>query len=137
MASLSTACETAASNNTVIDQNHGNDISPWIMITDHKDGTPSLNCTIANNIAYRSISASGTDVTADHNFVVGRDHPELLYDLFVSPDDLDFHLQTNTTTQADIIDQGALFADMISSEIDRDGVERAQAPDLGAYETVP
>jgi hypothetical protein len=124
-------------NNTVIDQNHDNDISPWIMVTDHKNGTPSRNCIVANNIAYRSISASGTDVTADHNFVVGRDNPDVLYDLFVDPDNLDFHLLVNDTTLADIIDQGASFADMASSAIDRDGVIRSGAPDLGAYEAVP
>lgn len=121
-------------NNTVIDQNHDNDTSPWIMITDHKNGTPSESCTIANNIAYRSISASGMDVSEHHNYVVGRDNASLLSDLFAEPGDLDFHLRDNAFTREHIIDQGVLFSDMISSELDRDHVERAGAPDLGAYE---
>ena len=121
-------------NNTVIDQDHDNDVSPWIMITDHKNGTPSQNCILANNIAYRSVSASGDNVTEAHNFVVGRDNPSLLYDLFTDPDDFDFHLQSNDQTLENIIDQGEFFADMASSEIDRDGKARIAAPDLGAYE---
>ena len=71
-------------NNTVIDQDYANSISPWIMITDHKNGTPSDNCTIANNIAYRSISAGGTEVSEHHNYVVGRENSSLLYDLCLS-----------------------------------------------------
>ncbi len=121
-------------NNTVIDQNHDNDMSPWIMITDHKNGTPSENCAVANNIVYRSISASGMDVTEHHNFLLGRDNASLLDDLFVRPDDLDFHLRDNTFTREHIIDRGAVFSDMVSSELDRDNVERSGAPDLGAYE---
>ena len=121
-------------NNTVIDQNHDNDISPWIMITDHKNGTPSQNCIMANNIAYRSVSASGDNVTEAHNFVVGRDNPELLYDLFADPDHFDFHLLAGFQTAESIIDQGEFFTDMTSSEMDRDGVARTAPPDLGAYE---
>lgn len=104
------------------------------MITDHKNGTPSEDCTIANNIVYRSISASGSDVSEHHNYVVEQDNAPLLDDLFVSPDDLDFHLRDNPITREHIIDQGAVFTDMISSELDRDHVERTGAPDLGAYE---
>lgn len=121
-------------NNTVIDQNHDNGISPWIMITDHKNGTPSENCTIANNIAYRSIGASGTDVAEHHNYVVGQDNASLLFDLFADPDDFNFHLRDNSLTRENIIDQGEVFAGMISSALDRDQVERTGAPDLGAYE---
>jgi hypothetical protein len=121
-------------NNTVIDQNYDDNPNPWIMITNHKDGTPSENCTIANNIVYRSIGASGIDVTEHHNYVIGASNSSQLHDLFVSPDDLDFHLLDNALTRENIIDQGESFADMISSEMDRDDVERAGAPDLGAYE---
>jgi hypothetical protein len=65
---------------------------------------------------------------------VELDNAHSLDDLFVSPDDLDFHLRDNTLTREYIIDQGALFSDRISSELDRDHVERIGAPDLGAYE---
>jgi len=123
-------------NNTVIDQTHDDDVSPWIMVTSHKDGTPSENCIVANNIAYRNISVSGTDMTEENNYVVGRDNSDLLDELFRGPDDLDFHLIDSTLTRESIINQGGVYADMISSEFDRDGVERSGAPDLGAYEAL-
>jgi hypothetical protein len=121
-------------NNTVIDQDYDNDPNPWIMITAHKDGTPSENCIIANNIAYNAVRATGTNVSGEHNYIVGSGNSTLLYDLFISPDDLDFHLLDNTLTRENIIDQGEVFSDAISTEIDRDHLERAGAPDLGAYE---
>lgn len=121
-------------NNTVIDQNYDNDTSPWIMVTDHKDGTPSENCVVANNIVHRSISVSGTDVVARNNYVIGRDNSADLYDLFADPDNLDFHLITSDLTTEYIIDQGELFAGMISATLDRDDQPRVDAPDLGAYE---
>jgi hypothetical protein len=121
-------------NNTVIDQGYGNDTSPWIMVTDHKNGTPSRNCTVANNIVSRSISVSGTNVAERHNYIIGHGNSAQLDDLFVNPDDFDFHLQNNTLTLASIIDQGEVFPEMISSEVDRENVARMAFPDLGAYE---
>jgi hypothetical protein len=121
-------------NNTVIDQNHDNDISPWIMITDHKDGTPSQNCVVANNIAYRSLSVEGNNVAERNNYIIGRDNAAQLTDLFLDPDTFDFHLITSDLTTDNIIDKGEAFAEMVSSELDVENQPRAGAPDLGAYE---
>jgi hypothetical protein len=121
-------------NNTVIDQNDGNDTSPWILVTDHKDGTPSQNCTIANNIVFRSVSVSGTGVQERNNLVIGQGNYAQLYDLFIHPDDFDFRPLTGALTLEKIIDRGELFPGMMSSVIDRNGVARTGAPDLGAYE---
>lgn len=117
-----------------IDQDHTNATSPWIMVTDHKDGTPSENTIVANNIVYRSVSASGIDVTASNNYLVGRDNADLLDDIFADPDNFDFHLERSDLTLGSIIDQGESFEGMISSEVDRDDTVRTGPPDLGAYE---
>ncbi|MDA8138754.1 MAG: hypothetical protein M0036_08875 [Desulfobacteraceae bacterium] len=42
------------------------------MVTDYKDGTPSENCVVASNIAFRSLSVEGTNVTERHNHIIGR-----------------------------------------------------------------
>jgi len=122
-------------NNTVIDQNHDNDMSPWIQVVDHKDGTPSENCIVANNIVYRSLNADGINVTTGRNYVIGRNNSALLYDLFVDPDNDDFHLKVNSLTQTNLIDQGETYADQVSSQMDLENSPRVGAPDLGALES--
>ncbi len=121
-------------NNTVIDQTYGNDTSPWIMVTAHKDGTPSQNVVVANNIAFRAISVEGADVVERHNYVIGRDNSDRLADLFADAEGFDFHLVTSDLTTENVIDKGESFTAMVSSELDRDNQPRAGAPDLGAYE---
>ncbi|MBN1183938.1 MAG: right-handed parallel beta-helix repeat-containing protein [Bacteroidales bacterium] len=121
-------------NNTVIDMTPGDDISPWILITDHKNGTPSENCIVANNIAFRSISVNGKNVEQMNNYIVGRNTYENIYNLFVDPDNLDFHLIKSDTTTKNIIDKGLKFNDKVSSKMDRDEASRVGAPDIGAYE---
>lgn len=124
-------------NNTVIDQKDGNDISPWIRITDHKNGTPSANVTVANNIAASSISVSGSNVVENNNYVIGKSEFAQIYQLFVDPDALDLHLKSNELTLDTIIDAGEIFPNLISSDIDRDHMQRDGLPDLGAYEYHP
>jgi hypothetical protein len=121
-------------NNTVIDQNPGNETSPWIMVTNHKDGTPSENCIVANNIVYRSISAEGYNVTQQNNYIIGDANNSQIYDLFSDPDHFDMHLLNNELTSANIIDQGIVNNGTVSSEIDKDKNTRSLLPDLGAYE---
>lgn len=122
-------------NNTVIDQNYDNDMSPWIHIVPHKDGTPSENCILANNIVYRDLGAEGHEMTVSNNYVIGRNNSALLYDLFVAPDNFDFHLQDNSVTREHLIDQGEIFGDQVSSEMDQENSTRTGAPDLGALES--
>lgn len=113
-------------NNTVVDINGITPGPSWIMITDHKDGTPSSECLIRNNIA-NSISA-GNGVTEDHNYKISYSQYS---DIFVSPADFDFHLKPGTA----VIDTGS--AGLIPP-YDRDGNARVSGSsvDLGAYEYI-
>jgi parallel beta-helix repeat protein len=123
-------------NNTVIDQIPGDDTSPWIMITSHKNGSPSENCIVANNIASSSISATGSNVQEYNNYVLGKSNYNTIYDAFVDPDNNNFHLLNNDFTNAHIIDKGTFLDGMISSDMDKDLIKRTSLPDLGAYEVV-
>jgi hypothetical protein len=121
-------------NNTVIDQVPDDGISPWIMITGHKNGAQSENCIVANNIVSSSVSVSGENVEEMNNYILGKSNYDMAYQLFVDPDNFDFHLLDNETTKTEIIDKGHPFVTMISSIMDKDLKERESVPDLGAYE---
>lgn len=121
-------------NNTVIDQVPDDNICPWIMITEHKNGTPSENCTVANNIIASSVKVSGENVEEMNNYILGKSNYDQVYQLFVDPDNFNFHLLDNETTQANIIDQGHPFLTNLSSIMDKDLKSRVSVPDLGAYE---
>ncbi|MBN1951551.1 MAG: right-handed parallel beta-helix repeat-containing protein [Bacteroidales bacterium] len=121
-------------NNTVIDQVPGDDISPWIMITEHKDGTESSNCTIANNIVSSTISFSGDEVTASHNFAFGKQNYDSVYVMFTDPAHNDFTLLDNAYTREKVIDRGMVFDKLVSSKLDIELTSRDELPDLGAYE---
>ncbi len=121
-------------NNTVIDQLEGDDLSPWIKITDHKNGTPSENCLVANNIAFRSIDVEGPNVEERNNYIIGRSNYSQLNDLFKDPARFDLNLQVNSLTNEYIIDKGEVIEGLLSSEIDKDQNYRTLFPDLGALE---
>lgn len=110
-------------NNTVVDINQVSPGPPWIRIDDHKDGTPSQNGLVRNNLT--TDLSSGTNVTEDYNVIVG-----VLADHFVNyPDDMRL-IATSTA-----IDAGeAAF----SPSLDADEVARPQGKgvDAGAYEYV-
>ncbi len=121
-------------NNTVIDQIPDDNISPWIMITEHKSGESSRNCVIANNIVSSSVSAKGINVEEHNNFIFRRNNYYLIYNAFVNPDANDFHLLLNDFTRSNIVDKGILYNNLVSSTVDKDGLQREGLPDLGAYE---
>lgn len=121
-------------NNTVIDQIPGDDLSPWIRISNHKNGSPSENCLIINNIAMRTISVEGSNVTERNNYVIGHDNYSQLADLFVNPAGFDLNLLTNELTIENIIDKGEKVDGLVSSEIDKAQNERTLPPDIGAFE---
>ncbi|MBN1117343.1 MAG: right-handed parallel beta-helix repeat-containing protein [Bacteroidales bacterium] len=123
-------------NNTVIDQVTGDDVSPWILIHEHKNGTESNNCTIANNIVSSSVSYSGENVEAGNNFVFGKSNYDSVLFMFVDPQNNDFHLLDNAYTRNNIIDKGMVFKSLVSSQADLEQELRADSPDLGAYEYV-
>ncbi|MDF1546985.1 MAG: right-handed parallel beta-helix repeat-containing protein [Bacteroidales bacterium] len=121
-------------NNTVIDQIPGDDLSPWIMITDHKNGTPSENCLIVNNIVSRAVNAEGNNVLEKKNYIIGHNNYSQNAEIFINPDQFNFHLLINDFTNQNIIDKGEFINGLLSSEIDKDNVNRTVPPDIGAYE---
>jgi hypothetical protein len=113
-------------NNTVIDLQEGEPGPPWIMVTDHKDGTPSQNVIVRNNLA-TDYSLEGINVVADHN--IEFTHAQAAA-LFVAPP-FDLHLLTGSAA----LDVGS--ADQ-APPLDVEGIPRPQGAgfDLGAYEKV-
>ena len=111
-------------NNTVFDDRRGTDPGPpWIRVVAHKDGTPSENVVIRNNLA-ATITLEANDSVEDHN--LRFDDPAAL---FVDSSAYDFHLL-----------EGSAAVDAGSSEdapaFDFEGIPRPQgdAVDLGAFE---
>jgi parallel beta-helix repeat protein len=109
-------------NNTVIDNVEGQPGPPWIMVTDHKDGTPSSNVVVRNNLS-ADLSLEGDNVTGDHNLVFDD-----ATTLFVAPP-FDLHLVPG----AEAIDAGN---PELAPDTDIEGRARPQGAgyDLGAYE---
>ncbi|MEB2323231.1 MAG: right-handed parallel beta-helix repeat-containing protein, partial [Sorangiineae bacterium] len=110
-------------NNTVIDVNDRTPGPPWIMVTAHKDGTPSENVVVRNNLA-TAFKVSGTNVTEDHDTKLTD-----LAAFFVDPASFDLHLLPN----APAVDTGSAE---LAPPLDADGIARPQGAgvDLGAYE---
>jgi len=109
-------------NNTVIDLAEGQPGPPWIMVTDHKDGRPSENVVVRNNLS-TDLSLEGINVTGDHNLVFDDASA-----LFVAPP-FDLHL----LPAAAAIDAGT---PELAPVVDIEGMHRPQGAgfDLGAYE---
>jgi len=109
-------------NNTVIDLAEGQPGPPWIMVTAHKDGRPSENVIVRNNLS-TDFSLEGNNITDDHNLLI-----EDASQLFVAAP---FDLRLISTAAA--IDSGS--ADLAPA-LDILGVHRPQGAgyDLGAYE---
>jgi len=109
-------------NNTVIDLAEGQPGPPWIMVTDHKDGRPSENVVVRNNLS-TDLSLEGINVTGDHNLVFDDASA-----LFVAPP-FDLHL----LPAAAAIDAGT---PELAPIVDIEGMHRPQGAgfDLGAYE---
>ncbi len=114
-------------NNTVLDLNAVEPGPPWIMVTDHKDGTQSSDVLVRNNLA-AELSLEGVRVTADHNLVLPSD----LSGFFVDASRHDVHLAAGSKA----IDEGTSEGAPV---FDADGVARpyGAAADLGAYEYAP
>ena len=109
-------------NNTVVDLDQSSPGPPWIMVNPHKDGRPSQNVVVRNNLA-TDFSLQGTNVVADHNLEITNAAA-----LFVAPP-FDLHLRPGTTA----VDAGSLA---LAPPRDIEGVRRPRgaAVDLGAYE---
>jgi hypothetical protein len=120
---LSGAINCRIINNTVIDRDPATEISPWIRIGDHKDGSRSEGCVVRNNIYYRTLSMDSEQIE-DHNLQVSN------YDSnFVDFSRLDVLLKEGSSA----IDAGS---SEMAPAVDIRGVSRPQgdAYDIGAYE---
>ncbi len=111
-------------NNTVVDLDNSDSSKPWIMIGDHKDGTPSSNCIIRNNIT--PTVKEGTGVTIDHNLLVSYSE----YDTYFVDFD-NFNLQLKQGTPA--VDAGS-ESEAPSIDIHRNSRPWGDGYDIGAYE---
>ncbi len=113
-------------NNTVLDPSP--DKTPggsWIMIDNHKDGRPSTNCVVANNVA-NSLNAKGFEI----NNVVFNSYKEYS-DNFVEYANNNFHLKKESI----LIDKAdAKYAP--EKDIENTNRNIGIAPDIGAYEYV-
>src|SRR5512137_2012537 len=67
-------------NNTVLDLNAVDPGPPWIMVTAHKDGTPSRDTLVRNNLT-TDLSVSGDNVVADGNLILPADPVGFFVDL--------------------------------------------------------
>jgi hypothetical protein len=113
-------------NNTVIDLEPGSPGPPWIMVAPHKDGRPSENVIVRNNLA-TDFSLQGTDVVADHNLEFTNAAALFAAPLF------DLHLRPTASSAIDV--GSAASAPLLDAE----RVPRPQGGgvDLGAYERCP
>jgi parallel beta-helix repeat protein len=113
-------------NNTVLDNNNTPEPDPWIMVTDHKNGTPSSGVIVRNNIA-TDFSFSG-GVTEDHNIEFTMNEASTY---FVDPSGGTGNYHLKATSSA--IDAGSGVS---APNIDKDGTTRPKGNgfDIGAYE---
>lgn len=111
-------------NNTVIDVNSVSPGPPWIMVHAHKDGRPSSNVVVRNNLS-TDFSLAGNNLTTDHNLEFLQANAATL---FVAPP-YNLHLLPGTAA----VDTGSAT---LAPPIDIEGVPRPQGPafDLGAHE---
>lgn len=111
-------------NNTVIDPNLTDTIRPWIMITNHKNGTVSSGSVIRNNIS-PSVNA-GTETAASNNLISNSGN---LAQIFENPAQLDYRLKMGGLA----IDTGT---SLNAPALDFMGLSRlvGGGVDIGAYE---
>jgi len=114
-------------NNTVLDLNTVDPGPPWIMVTAHKDGTPSRDTLVRNNLT-ADLSVSGDNVVADGNLLLPADPAGYFVD--------QAHLDVRLAAGSPAIDRGVAGQ---SPAADADGIARPQGGgvDVGAYEFAP
>ncbi|HSW56348.1 MAG TPA: choice-of-anchor Q domain-containing protein [Ignavibacteriaceae bacterium] len=113
-------------NNTVVDNNLTPSPDPWIMVNNHKNGTPSSGVTVRNNIATDYSLTGG--VTEDHNIEITMNQASTY---FINPSGGTGNYHLISTSPA--IDAGS---NLLAPNIDKDGIARPQGTgfDIGCYE---
>ncbi|MEZ5867120.1 MAG: choice-of-anchor Q domain-containing protein [Defluviimonas denitrificans] len=121
------ALNTEIVNNTVVDINGHKNNYPWIMLSPHKNGTPSKNVDIANNIAMQIRVKPNPSLghTVLNNVIPGS-----IFNDFTAPGNQDYTLKSGSSA----IDKGAAA---YAPQDDLVGAARpkGKAPDAGAYES--
>jgi hypothetical protein len=114
-------------NNTVLDLNAVDPGPPWILVTAHKDGTPSRDALVRNNLA-SEIQVSGEAVVADGNLLLPADPSGYFVDLA--------RLDVRLAAGSPAVDGGIAGQ---APSADAAGVARPQGAgvDVGAYELAP
>ncbi|MEQ9440665.1 MAG: LamG-like jellyroll fold domain-containing protein [Cyclobacteriaceae bacterium] len=110
-------------NNTVVKNKGNNPNTPWIAVFDHKDGRPSTNNLMRNNLTSDIESTVGT--AEDHNLIVTNYEAQ-----FVDAAGYDFHLKPLSTAIDAGTSEGAPLLDL-------EKVPRSEPIDIGCYEYVP
>ena len=115
-------------NNTVVNSEGNPGTAPWILVTDHKNGTPSRDVVVANNIAmsFKGESSVPLNVVFRDNSVVG-----VPLNVFVDP----LHFDYRPKAASSFVDTGV---PMTWPHRDIVGEHRpaGPAPDRGAFEVV-
>jgi hypothetical protein len=118
-------------NNTAIDEQKEpwpagstQSLYPWISVGNHKNGTPSSNCLIRNNVAPRILVGEGCK--ADHNIEAKyEDYPSL----FVDPQAFDFRPRPRS-----LLDGTAYYRLAPPLDITRSPRPLGGGFDIGAFE---
>jgi parallel beta-helix repeat protein len=119
--SLYGALNCRVMNNTVI--NPYSDRDTWILINPHKDGRPSADCLVRNNITENIIITTGA--SEDHNYILERN-----FNLFENAGGFIFSLAADA---ASLIDTGS--PDMAPLyDIEESARPSGNGVDIGAYE---
>lgn len=114
-------------NNTVLDLNSVSPGPPWIMVTSHKNGTPSNRCVVRNNLT-TALNVAGSALESDHNLLLPASPASYFVDL---P-----HFNVRLAAGSPAIDQGS---SMLAPSLDADASSRPKgaACDVGAFEYEP
>ncbi|MEZ5770712.1 MAG: choice-of-anchor Q domain-containing protein [Defluviimonas denitrificans] len=114
-------------NNTVVNITGQKTNYPWVMLSPHKNGTPSKNVDVANNLAMdiRVKPNPSLGHTVLNNVIPGS-----IFNDFTAPGNQDYTLKSGSSA----IDKGAAA---YAPQDDLVGAARpkGKAPDAGAYES--